>query len=71
MSETKTCGFHAKMIAALSGGPDKMGPNTKALYDRLMKSENEECIAHETQVVFLFQSAMKRDLDGLPLPESK
>jgi hypothetical protein len=65
-TESKTCGFHAKMISALSGGPDKMGPNVKALYERFMEQEDEECIAHETQVVFLFKTAMQRDLRGLP-----
>jgi len=61
--------FHAEMISTLSGGPENMGPNTKALYERFMSQKDEECIAPEPQVVFLFQSAMKRDLDGLPLPE--
>jgi len=63
--------FHAKMISAISGGPEKMGPNVKALYERFTSQADEECIAAESQVVFLFQNAMKRDIDGLPLPEAE
>lgn len=57
----KTCGYHAKNIKALSGGVENMGPNVKALYDKLMKSEDEECIAAESQVVYLFTTAMAKD----------
>ena len=60
--------FHGKMIAAPSGGPEKMGPNVKALYERFTAQPDEECIAAESQVVLLFQSALVRDMDGLPLP---
>ena len=59
--------YHGKMIAALAGDPEKMGPNVKALYDRFMSQKDEECIAAESQVVFLFSNAMKRDLENLPV----
>ena len=64
-------GEHAKLMAVLSGGPERMGPNTKALYERFTSQADEECIAAESQVVYLFQHAMKRDIDGLPLPEAE
>ena len=53
--------YHAKMIRALSGGLKKMGPNVKALYDRFMSQKDEECIAHESQIVLLFQDAVMKD----------
>ena len=56
------CEDHAKLMAALSGGPENMGPNVKALYDRFMEQADEECIAAESQVVLLFGNAMNRDL---------
>lgn len=62
-----TMEYHAKMMEALSGGAEHMGPNVKALYERFMSQKDEECIAHETQVVMLFGSAMRRDTDGLPV----
>jgi len=58
-----TCGEHAKIMAALVP-VDRMGPKTKAVYDRFMASEREECIAHESQVVFLFMNAVKEDSEG-------
>ena len=54
-----TMEFHAKMIAALS--PGEMGPNVKALYDRFMSQKDEECIAHESQIVMLFGNAVNQD----------
>jgi len=54
------CGEHAKLMAALS--PGVMGPAVQALYDRFMENPDEECIAAESQVVFLFQTAMTEDL---------
>ena len=66
-----TMEFHAKMIEALSGGTAGMGPNVKALYERFVSQKDEECIAAESQVVFLFTTAMNRDQKGLPLPSAE
>ena len=66
-----TMGFHAKMMEALSGGTDNMGPNVKALYDRFMTEEDEECGAAESQIVMLFGAAMTRDQQGQPLPDAE
>ena len=59
-------GHHADMIKALAGPPERMRTNVKALYERFESARDEECIAHETQVVMLFGNAMKRDEQGLP-----
>ena len=64
-----TCGEHAKIMAALVP-PDQMGPKTKAVYDRLMAQEHEECIAAESQVVHLFMSAVAADNGGGAADES-
>lgn len=58
-----TCGEHAQMIALLfsNSTPDELGPNMRALYDRFMKSEHEECIAPESQVMALIQDALQKD----------
>lgn len=64
-------GEHAKMFVALAGPSENMGPNTKALYERFMEQPDEECIAAESQVVYLFQNALHRDLQGLPLPSEE
>jgi len=53
-----TCGEHAKIMKALS---PHMGPAVQALYDRFMKDEHEECIAAESQVVFLYSNALRAD----------
>jgi len=58
-----TCGEHAKIMAALVPA-ERMGPKTKAVYDRFMASEHEECIAAESQVVLLFMNAVKEDHEG-------
>lgn len=59
--DRNTCGFHATMIAALCGGEDKMGPNCRDLYDRLMLDADEPPVAHESQIVFAFSQAMLAD----------
>jgi len=55
-----TCGEHAKMMATLVS-PAQMGPNTKAIYDRLMRVEGEECLASEDQIIMMFMAAMNKD----------
>jgi hypothetical protein len=59
-------GHHAKMIKALTGPVDQMGPNVRALYERFLSQKDEECIAAESQVVMLFGSALNRDKNNLP-----
>lgn len=58
-----TCGEHAKIMAALIP-PGQMGPRTKAIYERFTSQADEECIAHESQVVLLFMNAVKEDNEG-------
>lgn len=61
--DRNTCGFHAKMICALSGGDvEKMGPNVRGLYDQLMADADEPPVAAENQIVFAFRQAMLADL---------
>ena len=60
-----SCGFHAQMMLALMGG-EPIGPATKALVEKFMKTADEQCIAHESQVVFLFMDAMGKDNAGQP-----
>jgi hypothetical protein len=56
-----TCGFHARMMATLCGGEDKMGPRVREIYDQLMADADEPPVAHETQIVYLFRQAMLED----------
>ena len=58
--------YHAKMIRAVGGPIDEMGPNVKALYERFISQKDEECIAAESQVVMLFGNALNRDKNNLP-----
>jgi hypothetical protein len=61
-----TCKSHADMMAAFVP-VDLMGPKTRAIYDRFIKAGDQECIAHESQVVHLFMSAVNEDLTGHPI----
>lgn len=61
-----TCKFHADMMASIVP-PDLMGPKTKVIYERFLKEGDRECVAHETQVVYLFMSAVNEDMTGHPI----
>lgn len=58
-----TCGYHGSIMLALMGGTPK-GPATKELVEKFMKNPDERCIADESQVIFLFMSAMEKDSSG-------
>lgn len=58
------CKEHAKMMSALCGGVDQMGPKVRAVYNKFMEQADEECIVHETQVVYLFRHAFQEDLEN-------
>ena len=57
----KTCGDHARIIAALSGGVDEMGPRVRNIYDRLMADEHNPPFASEPQIVLAYQHAALAD----------
>ena len=65
-----TCAFHARMMAAFVPVAE-MGPNLRAIYDRFASEGDQECIADESQVLYLFQDALARDLAGTPSGDGK
>lgn len=56
-----SCAFHAAMMAALIP-IEHMGPKTRAVYDRFAREGDAPCIAHESQVVLMFQAAVAEDM---------
>lgn len=59
----RTCREHAQIMAALVPVA-QMGPKLRALYDRFMASGDQECIAHESQVVMMFGACLNADTEA-------
>jgi hypothetical protein len=57
-----SCGYHARMMLALMGG-EPVGPATKALVEKFGEKADEQCIAAESQIVFLFGQAFTKDTE--------